>query len=209
MKEKIDFYEVLGVDRDATPEEIKKAYRALSKKLHPDTEGGSEEEFKILSAAYETLYDPEKRESYDTYGCDDSKLQELIRNAVDMFKNAIRTDPVNIMKTIINNNIAISDEGYSRKEKLEDRISTLKKYLTRIKQSPKNNFLQKAIDTEISNLKLEIKIVEDQIQLFKDAENLRLAYVFEEKEAQEQVYRLHVPGYTAQSMNDILRNFNL
>lgn len=62
-----DFYDVLGVDRDAPVPEITKAYRRLARRLHPDTnaDSGAEERFKLVSAAYRVLSDPEKRASYD------------------------------------------------------------------------------------------------------------------------------------------------
>lgn len=64
-----DYYEILGVTREATPEEIKKAYRKKARQLHPDYAGPeSEEAFKDLSLAYETLSDPEKRQLYDIGG---------------------------------------------------------------------------------------------------------------------------------------------
>lgn len=66
-----DFYDTLGVARTATPEEIKKAYRKLAAKHHPDRNPGDNEaeaKFKEVSAAYETLSDSEKREKYDRFG---------------------------------------------------------------------------------------------------------------------------------------------
>ncbi|ACO04206.1 MAG TPA: J domain-containing protein [Persephonella sp.] len=63
----MDFYRILGVGRDATPEEIKKAFREKAKKYHPDLNRENEEIFKKIVQAYETLIDPEKRKSYDIY----------------------------------------------------------------------------------------------------------------------------------------------
>ncbi|HNS06319.1 MAG TPA: DnaJ domain-containing protein, partial [Candidatus Saccharicenans sp.] len=66
-----DYYEILGISRSASPEEIKKAYRQAALKYHPDRNPGdkeSEEKFKEAAEAYSVLIDPEKRAIYDRYG---------------------------------------------------------------------------------------------------------------------------------------------
>ena len=71
MATKRDYYEVLGVNRDATEEDIKKAYRKLAMKFHPDRNPDSkesEDKFKEAKEAYEVLSEPEKRRAYDAYG---------------------------------------------------------------------------------------------------------------------------------------------
>ena len=72
MAEKRDYYEVLGVNKNATEDEIKKAYRKLAKKYHPDANPDNKEEaeakFKEVNEAYENLSDPQKRKMYDQFG---------------------------------------------------------------------------------------------------------------------------------------------
>ena len=73
MANKRDYYEVLGVSKDADEATIKKAYRQLAKKYHPDVNPGdkdAEEKFKEVNEAYQTLSDPQKRASYDQFGPD-------------------------------------------------------------------------------------------------------------------------------------------
>ena len=74
MAQKRDYYEVLGVDRNATDEELKKAFRKLAKKYHPDANPDNKEEaekkFKEVNEAYEILSDKQKRQMYDQFGFD-------------------------------------------------------------------------------------------------------------------------------------------
>lgn len=97
--EQRDYYEILGVARNADLEEIKKAYRQQAMKFHPDRnpgDSGAEEKFKEASEAYEVLRDPEKRKIYDAYGYDGLKgrgfsgfsdLSDIFSSFGDIFEN--------------------------------------------------------------------------------------------------------------------------
>lgn len=92
---KQDYYEILGIDRNASKSEIKKVYRKLALKYHPDKnkEAGAEEKFKEISEAYAVLYDDEKRRMYDQYGHagidQQFSSEDIFRNADfgDIFRN--------------------------------------------------------------------------------------------------------------------------
>src|SRR6266487_1618045 len=78
----IDYYKVLGVNKNATEEEIKKAYRKLARKLHPDLNPNDKEankKFQQINEANEVLSDPEKRKKYDQYGKDWKHSEEFER----------------------------------------------------------------------------------------------------------------------------------
>src|SRR5208282_1854520 len=67
----VDFYEVLGINRTASDADIKRAYRSLARKYHPDVatdKVAAESQFKEINEAYSVLSDPQKRQLYDTYG---------------------------------------------------------------------------------------------------------------------------------------------
>jgi len=68
MATKRDYYEVLGVNKSATADEIKRAYRKLAMEHHPDKHGGDDAKFKEIGEAYETLKDAQKRSGYDQFG---------------------------------------------------------------------------------------------------------------------------------------------
>ena len=96
-----DYYEVLGVNKDATEQDIKTAFRKLSRKWHPDMQNGksdaekkeAEEKFKEIAAAYEVLSDKDKRQNYDTFGADSPSgnfssgidISEFLRKHASMF----------------------------------------------------------------------------------------------------------------------------
>lgn len=91
-----DYYKILGIEKDASAGQIKKSYRKLAMKYHPDKNKGNkqaEEKFKQISEAYAVLSDPEKREKYDMFGSDGFRQrysqEDIFRNANfgDVFKD--------------------------------------------------------------------------------------------------------------------------
>ena len=103
---KRDFYEILGLQKSATQQEIKAAYRRLALKWHPDKNNNSKESnefFKILSEAYSVLFDPQRRKHYDRFGTakeededsfffDDLYSQCFFNMSEDEFQRLIESD---------------------------------------------------------------------------------------------------------------------
>src|SRR3954470_24003404 len=95
---KEDFYQVLGVKRDAKPEEIKKAYRRLARKYHPDVNPGdkaAEERFKKITEAHDVLSDEKKRKVYDRFGSYSDNLADAAARGAGPTPGGAGRGPIN------------------------------------------------------------------------------------------------------------------
>ena len=94
---KRDYYEVLGVDKKASEDEIKKAYRKIAIKYHPDRNPGdkeAEEKFKEAAEAYDVLHDEQKRKQYDQFGFNGpAGMEDLADSAASESQAATESQP--------------------------------------------------------------------------------------------------------------------
>lgn len=164
-------YEILGVDKDASYDDIKKAYRSLAQKNHPD-HGGDEDEFVRIKLAYETLSDPFKRKQYDETGLfngqrtkKDEAIYEL-GNLLNWILNSFNYDTENLVERMtqeINKGI---DELKSHKEKILQENIKLDLLSKNIKHKKNTNYITRHIKTKINNNKYEVERLQERIDLF-------------------------------------------
>ena len=147
-------YEVLGLDIDATPGDIKKAYRRLSAIHHPDNAGGNEDTQAKLNAAKETLLDPEKRKHYDKHGTElgrDSIEDSAVTMITTYFNMLIEADnfggdiTATIRKVLVAGHAEVEEliGGNNRKQcKLENQLGRMLR-----KSGP--NYFEKILEDKI------------------------------------------------------------
>lgn len=159
-----ELYTRLGITPDARLPDIKKAYKLLAQKYHPDKPGGSAEKFSRILEAYEILSNPERKNFYDSNGITAkeptieikalSKLGELF-TALLQHKNRN-------LKTLANK--LIEEESVKLKNALaehEHNIGELKTLSERIKCSAEDNFFASTVDQQIQSIQAKIKVVQE------------------------------------------------
>jgi len=127
-----ELYKILGVSKDATEAEIKKAYRDLSKEHHPDM-GGNEEEFKKVAGAYEIVGYPDRRKEYDLHGTRkvfDVRQQKkvgIIQKIIDMKSDEYIANPLHKLKNIKMNLGVTREQLKTKMRKINADIERLRK----------------------------------------------------------------------------------
>jgi curved DNA-binding protein CbpA len=163
-------YDVLGVPPDASPEAIKKAYKRLAMKYHPDRKEGNTEKFKEIQRAYDTLSDPEKRTRYDATGEDGPKGPSIEDQA-----HAILAQ---IIEKILNSDFA------------GNYVAEIRRYLETVrKQFAKQNkdFEKKILKFQTKRAKIKAKIEPNLFHQIIDEQVKRLEDRIQSNNAQDQV----------------------
>lgn len=158
----MDYYEILGVERSATFDEIRASYRELVKKNHPD-KGGSPEKFRLIQIAYETLSDPKKKAEYDS----SNEANPVVSFLTRLFLHVLdQSDPekTDIFKVMEKAALVKLQEMANQKQAIKRKIKRLNKALKRIKKDSGGLFK--------SVLLTQIKICEDSFADLEKAEKI-------------------------------------
>jgi DnaJ-class molecular chaperone len=175
-------YEILGVPKDATPADIRKAFRAQAAKHHPD-KGGDGEDMSELNVAYETLNDPEKRKRYDATGdCEPpSKLQSAAEELVmTLFVQATDQAPdADVLDAIANHLRGIHVEAHRNAASYRDRLTKLAKIRKRYKhKGGRRDFLNLFFEKRREQFEQAVKQCEKQAEVALRACELIQEYEF-------------------------------
>lgn len=177
-----DLYDILGIDKDADPKEIKDAYREKAKETHPDKEGGSKEKFELVHHAYAVLSDPLKKERYDKTGDGDQdgmNFEARLGNFFGMYLfrivASISVDPRQIRnrdvkeKFLKTAELCINEqrENLAKIKAEMKKVDMMKEFLGRF-DSPKSPQLKRMFEVEIKRnsqkLELDKLKTEDEIE---------------------------------------------
>lgn len=198
-----NLYNTLGINENASPEEIKSAYEDKAKENHPDKDGGSHEKMQAVNKAYKILSDPQKRDRYDKTGnseegasFDDkfhSLVNQVLMSMIDKAQDIRRYNIVSHFNNYINENIASIKKA---KHDTQKEIKKLEEVKKRIKSKKDKTFIT-IIDQHIHDKKKYMNIADIDIEFLTKAKEVISEYQYDtsvsEKEGLE---------------NALLTNFN-
>lgn len=162
-----DHYTNLGVTPDASDADIKRAYRAKAKAMHPD-KGGDAAEFADIAKAYEVLKDPERRLLYDATGADNRPPieKEVESILIGLFNEALAGDDIEITAFVRERVKKVGGQIPDQQKQLKARKKKLTAKRGKIK-SKGPNVVHMLIDTEVRNIDAQMMQLEHQIEVNK------------------------------------------
>lgn len=180
----MSLYETLGVPSDASAAEIKKAYKKLAQKLHPDKPTGDAEKFQAIQHAYEILSDADNREHYDRTGSDKGAPDYhnlATAHMSGLFSEITQGDMKGNLITEAQGIVAEKIAQFRTQEmKHNQNIKKAEKHLNRVKTKKNENIFKMVLDAQIATLKAELAgfkhnmlILETMQQLLNDYEDTK------------------------------------
>lgn len=193
----MNFYKILGVDKDATRPEIKKAYKRLAMKYHPDRDGGDKAEFEKIKLAYDVLVDPVRRERYDKNGTIDKPddiQQEANNMLVTLFNLEIDTYNFNknIIKSIRETLRKAIEHADETKHSIKCKIKKLEQAKERIECKLEFNVFSELCDSKIAHMRVEIQSIEHKDEVARMA--LKILNKYKDSTPESSTYRSSLFG---------------
>jgi len=170
-----DLYEDLGVSKDATQQEIKKAYKGKAHRHHPD-KGGDSETFHAVAFAYSVLSDPKRREKYDKDGTTEKQKgpEFHAEKVIHMWINEILeqdTLPRDFVQELVDRVSSGRDQLSKAQNQTNFRIKKFKKLLGRVtSESPGHTIFDNALEKKIRDCEQQLKQIEEQLEISKAME---------------------------------------
>jgi DnaJ-class molecular chaperone len=181
METNKNLYDVLGVDKNATDEELKKAYREKAKESHPD-KGGSHEDTAEITNAYAILKNPAKRKEYDETGKVNANnfeqrffafVGDTLMKIIEANHDVEVVDIVQQFKDFI---AAIVKDAESKKSELEKKLSKAEKVKSRLTTEAEENKLDHILFAHITELKKQVVLMDNEVKFIKDCAEVLEAY---------------------------------
>lgn len=200
-----DLYEVLGIDKTADDEEIKKAYRQKSKETHPDT-GGNDEMFYLVKVAGEVLRDHTRKKLYDETGAyeegipeqEDQKTEKLLAQAFFQVYSQFQISEIEYIDFIavtvdqLYQDIKEKEDSIGQYEKNIAAYKIVLKRLTHKYKDKSNGFLIRSIESNLIQLKNELNLVKKEIKEIEQAIELAAEYEFDYRRAPTEIAQVHM-----------------
>ena len=181
-----NLYDILGVGKDATEEEIKAAYKRQAKKNHTD-KGGDNDKMVAVNKAYGVLKNPEKKAHYDATGEEemqgfDKRFQALVQDIFIRIIEEVKDVEVLDLIDIFKHNVqSMLDNGIAEKEKVEKNLEKMHKTLERL-SAKNNNHIITVIQLNISRLEDTLKKFESDISFVEDCLEVLNSYHYKFEE---------------------------
>lgn len=193
----MSLYETLGVSKNASPSEIKSAYRKLAHKNHPD-KGGSVEKFQVIQHAYDILSDPEKRKRYDETGAETGQQtpQSLaIQQLASLFMQIVEScnpERTDILKRAKDSILAGEEKRKGHVQELAKKQRKYEGTLKRLKSKKKDHdFLAVTLRAAIQNTKAALEEAESMKKVGEEMLKLLKEYKYQFEEGADDAQYLH------------------